>query len=275
MTKEITQEDIEKLKKETQKDFKKNATWLAVLFVIFASIIFYVIMSLPSFTQKERDILFRIPREGKDLDQMSKVIMSYSDTNYYTMLAAFVCLYLFLQTFSIPGPTILSILSGALFGGVKGTCIVSVSATMGASMAYCVSWTLGKPLVVRLIPGAIIKFSSMVKEHRHNVLSYLLFLRITPLLPSIIINISSPILGIPLPTFMFATFVGLIPVNIVHCRTGLILSEISQLGGTSILQIFWLFVIGGIALIPTLFKKKLEDKFDQVTHAKENQKKDD
>mmetsp|Transcript_18494 Transcript_18494/g.18188 ORF Transcript_18494/g.18188 Transcript_18494/m.18188 type:complete len:139 (-) Transcript_18494:2-418(-) len=137
------------------------------------------------------------------------------------------------------------------------------------------SWTLGKPLIVRLIPGAIIKFSGMIKEHKHNLVSYLLFLRITPLLPSIVINISSPILDIPLSTFMFSTFVGLIPLNIVHCRTGLILSEITQLGGTSLLQVFWLFVIGGVALIPTLFKQKLESKFDEVTHAKEDAKKQD
>mmetsp|Transcript_18494 Transcript_18494/g.18189 ORF Transcript_18494/g.18189 Transcript_18494/m.18189 type:complete len:125 (-) Transcript_18494:455-829(-) len=124
MPSDITQEDIDKLIKDTQKDFRKNVTWLAVLFVVFATVIWYVVMSLPSFSEAEKDILFRIPREGKDLDNISKVIMSYSDTNYYTMLAAFVCMYLFLQTFAIPGPIFLSILSGALFGGVIGVTIV-------------------------------------------------------------------------------------------------------------------------------------------------------
>ena len=110
----------------------------------------------------------------------------------------------------------------------------------------------------------------MLKDHSHNVFSYLLFLRITPLLPSIIINISSPILGIPLSTFMLATFFGLIPVNIIHCRTGLILSEINHIGGTSFLQVFGLFVLGGLALIPTLFKKKLEETFDEKIEGKKD-----
>mmetsp|Transcript_25424 Transcript_25424/g.22582 ORF Transcript_25424/g.22582 Transcript_25424/m.22582 type:complete len:115 (+) Transcript_25424:488-832(+) len=107
----------------------------------------------------------------------------------------------------------------------------------------------------------------MVQEHRHNLFSYLLFLRITPLLPAIIINLSSPILDIPLPTFILATFIGLIPVNIVHCRTGLLLSEINQIGGFDFFQVMWLFVLGGVALIPTLFKKRLEDKFEEAIHA--------
>lgn len=53
------------------------------------------------------------------------------------------------------------------------------------------------------------------------------------------------------------------PLNIVHCRTGLILSEVNQIGGFDFKQIIWLFLLGLVALIPTMFKKKLEHAFDK------------
>uniref|UniRef100_A0A7S3JEZ3 Transmembrane protein 41A n=1 Tax=Euplotes harpa TaxID=151035 RepID=A0A7S3JEZ3_9SPIT len=109
----------------------------------------------------------------------------------------------------------------------------------------------------------IVRFSKKIEEHRENLFWYLLFLRITPLLPNWFINISSPILDIPLLYFVLATLFGLMPLNIVHCRTGLILSEINQVGGFDFKQVLWLFLLGLIALIPTLFKKKLQTAFDE------------
>lgn len=56
--------------------------------------------------------------------------------------------------------------------------------------------------------------------------------------------------------------VGLMPANYLHCNTGLILSELSDdsLGP----RLFWaalkLLVIGSLALVPTLFKKNLQEK---------------
>ena len=54
-----------------------------------------------------------------------------------------------LQTFAIPGPIILSILSGALFGGVKGFILICLCATSGACLCYTMSMVLGKSLVKR------------------------------------------------------------------------------------------------------------------------------
>ena len=121
-----------------------------------------------------------------------------------------------MQTFAIPGPIFLSILSGALFGGVEGFFLVCLCATSGASMCYGLSSVLGKSLVIRIMPKRIIWFSNLIKNQRDNLFYYLLFLRITPLLPNVFINVSSPILGIPYITFALATFLGLMPLNIVH-----------------------------------------------------------
>ncbi len=63
---------------------------------------------------------------------------------------------------------------------------------------------------------------------------YLLFLRITPLLPNWFINISSPILEVPLWKFFIATFLGLMPMNVMHVKTGLMINDIQTVGGVDL-----------------------------------------
>ena len=161
-----------------------------------------------------------------------------------------------LQTFVIPGALFLSILSGNLFGGVEGFIIVTLSATIGASMCFGLSSILGKSLVVRCMPRVIITLNKKIKAHRDNLFFFLLFLRITPLVPNLMVNVCSPILGVPILKFAGATFLGLIPLCIVHVRMGLILSEVNSIGGFNFYQLLGLLGLGFVSLIPVLLKKR-------------------
>lgn len=89
MSNQITERDIEEVIRSTQKDFKKNLTLLAGLFFIFGTITYFVIINMPVFTDAEKDIILRIPRTGKELNDIAQVIKHYSETNYYEVMAAF------------------------------------------------------------------------------------------------------------------------------------------------------------------------------------------
>lgn len=56
-------------------------------------------------------------------------------------------------------------------------------------------------------------------------------MRITPIVPNWFINISSPILDVPISIFFSATFIGLMPANVIHVKTGLMLNDIQTVGG--------------------------------------------
>lgn len=58
----------------------------------------------------------------------------------------------------------------------------------------------------------------------------MLFLRITPLLPNWLINLTSPIVGVPFKHFFFATFFGLLPANIFHVNMGQSISTMKRIG---------------------------------------------
>ena len=49
-------------------------------------------------------------------------------------------------------------------------------------------------------------------------MNYMLFLRVTPTLPNLFINLASPIVDIPFHVFFLATVVGLIPASFITVR---------------------------------------------------------
>jgi uncharacterized membrane protein YdjX (TVP38/TMEM64 family) len=58
----------------------------------------------------------------------------------------------------------------------------------------------------------------------------MLFLRITPLLPNWLINLASPIVGVPFKHFFFATMIGLMPANVMHVNMGSELASMKAIG---------------------------------------------
>lgn len=86
----------------------------------------------------------------------------------------------------------------------------------------------------------------------------MLFLRFTPLVPNLSVNVSAPIVGLPFKYFFFGTLFGLMPGNIILIRTGLALYELNDINN-SLPVIMSLIVLSFVALLPTLFKKKLKE----------------
>ncbi|XP_016132525.1 transmembrane protein 41A-B-like isoform X2 [Sinocyclocheilus grahami] len=97
------------------------------------------------------------------------------------------------------------------------------------------------------IPGS----SFLVEENRSSLFFFLLFLRFFPMTPNWFLNVTSPILNIPIPIFFFSILIGLIPYNFICVRTGAILSEIHSLDDIfSWRTLFQLLLIACVALLP-------------------------
>lgn len=144
----------------------------------------------------------------------------------YTIFA-FVYLYILLQAFAIPGPIFLCLLSPSLYGPVPAFFLcISVyrilfqCSCLGASLCFLMSSTLAKQLVLKKFPALFNKFNLMVKKNQHNLFWYMLFLRLTPLIPNWFVNLASPLVGIPYRYFLFASMVGLMPMNFILIQTG-------------------------------------------------------
>lgn len=82
-------------------------------------------------------------------------------------------------------------------------------ATAGASSCYLLSSLIGHGIIHRFFPERAAWFRKEVVKHHKHIFNYLLFLRISPLLPNWFVNLTSPIIGVPFTSFAIATFFGM------------------------------------------------------------------
>ncbi|KAF4346042.1 hypothetical protein G4B88_025512 [Cannabis sativa] len=112
----------------------------------------------------------------------------------------------------------MSLLAGALFGVIKGLLLVVFNSTAGACSCFFLSKLIGRPLVSWLWAEKLRCFQGEIAKRREKLLNYMLFLRVTPTLPNLFINLASPIVDVPFPIFFMATLLGLIPAAYITVR---------------------------------------------------------
>ena len=100
-------------------------------------------------------------------------------------MAALISLaYITMQTFCIPGTLIMSLLSGALYGPWAGLALVCATGTIGACCTYCLSYLVGGAIAYRIWPARVLALREEVRKRRGYMLNYVLFLRVTYVLPN-------------------------------------------------------------------------------------------
>ncbi|PQP99735.1 putative membrane protein [Prunus yedoensis var. nudiflora] len=198
----------------------------------------------------------KLPRSLQELQILRVHLEDYTSDYTAQVLLGYCMVYIFMQTFMIPGTVFMSLLAGSLFGVFKGVALVVFNATAGASSCYFLSKLIGRPIVFSLWPDKLQFFQNQVAKRRDGLLNYMLFLRLTPTLPNTFINLASPIVDVPYHIFFLATIIGLIPAAYVTVRAGLALGELRSLGDLyDFNSIATLFFIGVVSVTPTLVSK--------------------
>ncbi|KAL3504003.1 hypothetical protein ACH5RR_033844 [Cinchona calisaya] len=199
----------------------------------------------------------KLPRTLSDLRMLKEHLGTYARLYPAQFILGYCGTYIFMQTFMIPGTIFMSLLAGTLFGVIRGLFLVVFNATAGASSCYFLSKLVGKPIVNWLWPEKLRFFQAEIAKRRDKLLNYMLFLRVTPTLPNLFINLASPIVDIPFHIFFLATVVGLIPASYITVRAGLALGDLKSVKDLyDFKTLSVLFLIGSVAIIPTLLKRK-------------------
>uniref|UniRef100_A0A8C2RBV2 Transmembrane protein 41B n=1 Tax=Capra hircus TaxID=9925 RepID=A0A8C2RBV2_CAPHI len=217
------------------KDLETSKALLQLLILFHTSTT--VIFVMPSRNYKsagrqrveiEERMNMKVPRDMDDAKALGKVLSKYKDTFYVQVLVAYFATYIFLQTFAIPGSIFLSILSGFLYPF---------------------------PLALFLV--------CLVERHREHLINYIIFLRITPFLPNWFINITSPVINVPLKVFFIGTFLGVAPPSFVAIKAGTTLYQLTTAGeAVSWNSVFVLMILALLSILPAIFQKKLKQKFE-------------
>ncbi|POI31811.1 hypothetical protein CIB84_004439 [Bambusicola thoracicus] len=151
---------------------------------------------------------------------------------------------------------------GKVLSKYKDTFYVQCSG-LGASFCYMLSYLVGRPVVYKYLTEKAVKWSEQVERHREHLINYIIFLRITPFLPNWFINITSPVINVPLKVFFIGTFLGVAPPSFVAIKAGTTLYQLTTAGeAVSWNSLFVLMILAILSILPALFQKKLKQKFE-------------
>ncbi|XP_062097351.1 uncharacterized membrane protein At4g09580-like [Humulus lupulus] len=223
------------------------------VFMVFSAGLFCIYLTMPPAEYGK----LKLPRTISDLRMLKDNLATYSKEFPAQFILGYCSTYIFMQTFMIPGTIFMSLLAGALFGVIKGLFLVVFNATAGACSCFFLSKLIGRPLVSWLWPEKLRFFQAEIAKRREKLLNYMLFLRVTPTLPNLFINLASPIVDIPFHIFFLATLIGLIPAAYITVRAGLALGDLKSVKDLyDFKTLFVLFLIGSLIIFPTLLKRK-------------------
>ncbi|XP_013778172.1 transmembrane protein 41B-like [Limulus polyphemus] len=256
------------LSKLTQKDTviegsaRKAITILVAIFLSSLLSLGIVYYNFPELQEDEK-LHIKLPKNIDDAKNLGKVLSRYTGDHFYTVIGGYFLTYIFLQSFAIPGSIFLSILSGFLFPFPLALTLVCLCSALGASFCYILFYLVGRKLVLKYLPVRAAEWAGHVSRHRSHLLNYIIFLRITPFLPNWFINITSPVIDVPLAPFFLGTFLGVAPPSFVAIQAGTTLHQLtSSRDAFSWTSLTVLIVFALLSMIPVLFKKKLKEKFD-------------
>ena len=139
------------------------------------------------------------------------------------MLGLYVLIYVTAVTLSLPASAFLTTIGGYLFGWALGGAAASVAATLGAASIFLIARTsLGQPLLRR----AGSRIQSLAEGFQRQAFSYLLFLRLMPVMPFWLTNLAAAFFGMRLRTFVLATYIGMLPACFAFSFAGSGLDDI-------------------------------------------------
>ncbi len=125
----------------------------------------------------------------------------------------------------IPSAAMLSIAAGAIFGPLWGIPLVLVSATLGATLAFLAARYLGRDLIRERLGDRLDAFNHGIQLEGGF---YLFALRLIAICPYVLINPAMGLTPMPLRTFVWVSFVGMIPVMSLYVNAGTRLGQVGS-----------------------------------------------
>ena len=151
---------------------------------------------------------------------------TFYQANSLTVMTGFVALFLVIGLFLLPGATLLSVCSGAVFGLPLGPLLVSLGSTLGAVLAFFVARYILRDWVEERFGERLQPIQAGLCE---NDIHYILVLRLVPLFPFFLVNIAMGASQVSWKMFMLGTLLGKLPATWVYANAGSHLASLRSL----------------------------------------------
>jgi len=186
-------------------------------------------------------------------------LTALADTYPVLAVGGFIVAYATATALSLPGGAVLTILGGFLFGTWLGGAAAAVGATLGATGLFLAARAGLGDLADRVSGPRMARIRDGL---RRDAFSYLLAMRLIPLVPFWFLNFAPALLGVKLRTYVAATGLGILPGTVVYASLGNGVGTILDAGRRPDLAIVLepsvllpLLALAAFALLPTVVKR--------------------
>ncbi|MBW3097565.1 TVP38/TMEM64 family protein [Pseudohoeflea sp. DP4N28-3] len=153
----------------------------------------------------------------KALADQRDSLRAFVENNFVTAIAIYATVYVLATAISFPAASALTVFGGFLFGWLVGGIVTAFAATTGAVSIFLTAKTAFGD-VLRKRAGPFI--AKLAAGFDRDALSYMFALRLAPVVPFFVTNIAPAIFGVPLRTYLIATFFGILPGTFAYSWLG-------------------------------------------------------
>ena len=82
---------------------RRSLSLLCVLFAVSSTLLLSVLQQLPELPEDHKEVVQKLPRDMEDAKNLARVLSLYRENHYYSLITCIAFVYIFLQTFAIPG----------------------------------------------------------------------------------------------------------------------------------------------------------------------------
>ncbi|KAL4443962.1 hypothetical protein ABPG75_011699 [Micractinium tetrahymenae] len=197
-----------------------------------------------------------VPHSFEELRRVRRTLELYRQNYAVHVAALMVATHIFLQAFMMPGSIFINVLAGSMYPLPVATAFAAVVDCCGAAVNYWLSRWLLRDVVAGLFPARVQAFATEMKRHQGSLLNYNLFIRTAPIFPSWLVNLASPIVGVPFRVFVVALLCGHLPINFISVKAGHNLATMQSMSDMySTRNVLVLLLAGALALVPVLLRR--------------------
>jgi uncharacterized membrane protein YdjX (TVP38/TMEM64 family) len=132
-------------------------------------------------------------------------------------VAGYVAVYALAIGLSLPVALVMTLSGGFLFGPWIGGVAAACGCTLGATIVFLVCRNATGDVLRRRAGPTIARIEDGVLA---DAFSYVMVLRLLPVMPMTLSNLALGFIEIPLRTFVAATFLGILPVSLIYAGLG-------------------------------------------------------
>lgn len=170
-------------------------------------------------------------------------ISQWISSNATTAILGFMVVYVAVTALSLPGATIMTLAGGAFFGNLYGLAAVSVASTLGASLAFLVARFLLRDTLKSRYRETVARMDKGIEK---DGAFYLATLRLVPVFPFFLINLTMGLTSMKLLTYMAVSWIAMLPGTFVYVNAGTQLAQIESVGDIASPGLLLSFVLLGL-----------------------------